>query len=49
MDNQALGWLIDPSKRVEIYRQGQDVEVLNAPKTLLGKRYCLGLDLVEIL
>lgn len=53
MDNQArLGWLIDPqSKRVEIYRQGQDVEVLNAPKTLSGEVILPGfvLDLVEIL
>lgn len=53
MDNQArLGWLIDPqSKRVEIYRQGQDVEVLNAPKTLSGEAVLPGfvLDLVEIL
>jgi len=32
-----LGWLIDPkSKRVEIYRPGQAVEVLNNPSTMSG-------------
>ncbi|MDX2231113.1 MAG: Uma2 family endonuclease [Leptolyngbyaceae cyanobacterium bins.349] len=33
-----LGWLIDPeTKRVEIYRQGQAVQVLQAPETLSGE------------
>lgn len=33
-----LGWLIDLSKRhVEIYRQGQAVEILRAPNFLLGE------------
>lgn len=33
-----LGWLIDPkTKKVEIYRLGQDVEVLPSPKTLSGE------------
>jgi Uma2 family endonuclease len=33
-----LGWLIDPQKQqVEIYRLGQDVEVLAAPETLSGE------------
>ena len=33
-----LGWLIDPkNKQVEIYRQGQDVEVLHSPTTLSGE------------
>jgi Uma2 family endonuclease len=33
-----LGWLLDPqSQRVEIYRPGQPVEVLNAPQTLSGE------------
>ncbi len=33
-----LGWLIDPqNQRVEIYRQGQDVEVLTKPATLSGE------------
>jgi Uma2 family endonuclease len=33
-----LGWLINPKKReVEIYRLGQDVEVLKSPKTLSGE------------
>lgn len=38
MDNQVkLGWLIDPKTRsVEIYRQGQEVEVLPSPPTLSG-------------
>ncbi len=39
MDNGArLGWLINPQARnVEIYRQGQPVEVLQAPLTLSGE------------
>lgn len=39
MDNGArLGWLIDPKNRqVEIYRQGQDVEVQSQPQTLSGE------------
>jgi Uma2 family endonuclease len=53
MDNQAqLGWLIDPqSQQAEIYRQGQGVEVLNAPTTLSGEALLPGfiLDLAEIL
>ncbi|OKH28792.1 Uma2 family endonuclease [Chroogloeocystis siderophila] len=33
-----LGWLIDPQDRqVEIYRQAQPVEVLQAPSTLSGE------------
>ena len=33
-----LGWLIDPkTKKVEIYRQGQDVEILQFPTTLSGE------------
>lgn len=32
-----LGWLIDPQKQqVEIYRPGQDVEILEAPTSLNG-------------
>lgn len=53
LDNQAqLGWLIAPqSRRVEIYRQGQAVEVLSAPKILSGEMVLPGfiLDLTEIL
>lgn len=39
MDNQVrLGWLIDrKSRRVEIYRQGQPVEVLESPTELSGE------------
>ncbi len=39
MENGArLGWLIDPhNKRVEIYRIGQAVEVLENPSTLSGE------------
>ncbi len=39
IDNGArLGWLINPQDRqVEIYRQGQQVEVLQAPLTLSGE------------
>lgn len=33
-----LGWLIDPkTKKVEIYRQRQDVEILQSPTTLSGE------------
>jgi Uma2 family endonuclease len=47
-----LGWLIDPkNKRVEIYRHGQDVEVLQSPTTLSGEDVLTGfvLDLRGIL
>lgn len=39
MDNQVrLGWLINPrTRRVEIYRQGQAVEVLEEPTELSGE------------
>jgi Uma2 family endonuclease len=39
MDNGVrLGWLIDPkTKTVEIYRLGQDVEILESPITLSGE------------
>jgi Uma2 family endonuclease len=46
-----LGWLLDPQKRqVEIYRPGQDVEILEAPKTLSGEDVLPGfvLDLRSI-
>ncbi|MEQ9233491.1 Uma2 family endonuclease [Coleofasciculus sp. E2-BRE-01] len=38
-DNGAkLGWLIDrKNKRVEIYRSGEDIEILNSPATLSGE------------
>lgn len=33
-----LGWLIDPkTKKVEVYRQGQNVEILESPATLSGE------------
>ena len=33
-----LAWLIDPkTRRVEIYRQGKEVEILDSPKTLSGE------------
>jgi Uma2 family endonuclease len=33
-----LGWLIDrKNRRVEIYRLGQEVEILDAPTTLSGE------------
>ncbi len=47
-----LGWLIDPkSRRVEIYRPGQEVEVLDSPATLSGEDVLPGfvLDLTGIL
>ncbi len=46
-----LGWLIEPSaKTVEIYRVGQQVEILNNPQTLSGENVLPGfvLDLSEI-
>lgn len=46
-----LGWLIEPrAKTVEIYRQGQAVEILQSPKTLSGEDVLLGfvLDLEPI-
>ena len=46
-----LGWLIEPSaKTVEIYRVGQQVEILNNPQTLSAENVLPGfvLDLSEI-
>ncbi|NER24904.1 MAG: Uma2 family endonuclease [Symploca sp. SIO1B1] len=41
-----LGWLINPKNRtVEIYRQNQVVEVLQAPQTLSGEEVLLGFSL----
>ncbi len=52
MENQALlGWLIDrKNRKVEIYRQGRDVEVLDNPTTLSGENVLPGfiLDLTEV-
>ncbi len=52
MDNGTrLGWLIDrKNRKVEIYRQNQEVEVLDNPGTLSGEDVLLGfvLDLTEI-
>jgi Uma2 family endonuclease len=52
LDNGVkLGWLIEPSaKIVEIYRFGQQVEILNNPQTLSGEDVLPGftLDLSEI-
>jgi Uma2 family endonuclease len=52
LDNGVkLGWLIEPSaKTVEIYRIGQQVEILNNPHTLSGEDVLPGfiLDLSEI-
>ena len=53
MDNGArLGWLLDPqSQQVEIYRQGQDKEILVSPSSLSGEEVLPGfvLDLRGIL
>ena len=52
MDNGArLGWLIDAkNRRIEIYRQGQEVEVRSQPQTLSGEDvlpgFVLQLDLI---
>jgi Uma2 family endonuclease len=41
-----LGWLIDPhNRRVEIYRQGRDVEVLENPTSLSGEGVLPGFTL----
>jgi Uma2 family endonuclease len=52
LDNGVrLGWLIDTTKKqVEIYRLGQDVEVLESPTTLSGEDILPGfiLDLNKI-
>lgn len=38
-----LGWLIDPkSRRVEIYRAGQEVEILDSPTSLSGEEVLPG-------
>jgi Uma2 family endonuclease len=47
-----LGWLIDrKNKRVEIYRRGKDVEILDNPATLSGENVLPGfvLDLQQIM
>jgi Uma2 family endonuclease len=53
IDNGArLGWLIDrQNQRVEIYRPGQDVEIVENPATLSGEDVLPGfvLDLAEIM
>ena len=52
LDNGLLlGWLIDPiSKQVEIYRQGQEREILDEPDRLSGENLLSGfnLDLTSI-
>ena len=52
LDNGVrLGWLIEPSaKTVEIYRVGQQVEILNSPQTLSGEDILPGfvVDVSEI-
>jgi Uma2 family endonuclease len=52
LDNGVkLGWLIEPeAKTVEIYRSGQQVEILNNPQTLAGENILpeFTLDLTEI-
>lgn len=44
LDNgMVLGWLINPSQQqVEIYRQGKQVEILNAPISLSGENVLPG-------
>lgn len=46
-----LGWLIDrKNRKVEIYRQGKEVELLNNPTSLSGEDVLPGfvLDLTEV-
>ena len=41
-----LGWLINRrQKQVEIYRQGQEVEILNHPQSLSGEDVLVGFEL----
>ena len=52
MQGTRLAWLIDPNrKKVEIYRPGRPVEVLDHPATLSGEEVLPGfaLDLKGIL
>jgi Uma2 family endonuclease len=47
----SLGWLIDrKNRKVEIYRQGLDVEILDNPTKLSGEDVLPGfvLDLTEV-
>ena len=47
----SLGWLIDrKNKKVEIYRQNQDVEILDNPSTFSGEDVLPGfvLDLTDV-
>jgi len=47
----CLGWLIDrKNKKVEIYRQNQDVEILDNPSTLSAEDVLPGfvLDLTDV-
>lgn len=52
LDNGVrLGWLINPqAKQVEIYRLGQDVELLDSPQSIFGEDVLPGfvLDLTNI-
>ena len=52
LDNRVrLGWLINPkAKQVEIYRLGQDVELLDSPQSISGENILPGftLDLTNI-
>lgn len=46
LNGVRLGWLINPQQRqVEIYRLGQEVEVLRSPTTLSGEDLLIGLSL----
>jgi Uma2 family endonuclease len=41
-----LGWLIDPkTRRVEVYRPGREVDVLDAPALLSGEEVLPGFNL----
>ena len=50
-NGSCLGWLIDrKNQKVEIYRQSQDVEILDRPRTLSGEDLLPGfvLDLTDV-
>lgn len=51
INGARLGWLIDrKNQKVEIYRQNQDVEILDNPRTLSGEEVLPGfvLDLTDV-
>lgn len=45
-NGSKLGWLINrQNRRVEVYRQNQEVEIVNNPNTLSGENILIGFEL----